>query len=363
MSSAEQVQNGASTSADPLAGHIGHLSSEQEAKFTEFKAVCEKDGVYQPGKGRSTLNETLLLRYLRARKFEVDDALKQLKETEAWRVTNKLDELYDTCDIDAFEEVRKVYHQWTGRRDLAGRPLYVYEISHIKNNMAAFEKSSHMLKSPSPTATSDAIPGKLRMLCALYEYMSELVLPLCNAVPTRPHPETPISTTTHIVDISNVGLMQFWNLKGHMQAASTLATAHYPETLERLFILGAPSFFPTVWNWIKRWFDPVTTSKIFILAEADMKQTLTRFVRPADLPKKYGGELEWEYGMAPSVDSEVLTALTGFEGGASAWPRGPLRCVAQPGAGAKVVARGTAAGKKRDEVVGVFEGKGESVSA
>src|SRR5438034_8056022 len=27
-------------------------------------------------------------------------------------------------------------------------------------------------------------------------------------------------------------------------------------------IIGAPSFFPTVWGWIKRWFDPVTTSKI-----------------------------------------------------------------------------------------------------
>jgi hypothetical protein len=38
------------------------------------------------------------------------------------------------------------------------------------------------------------------------------------------------------VDISGVGLKQFWNLKGHMQDASVLATAHYPETLDRIFV-------------------------------------------------------------------------------------------------------------------------------
>lgn len=108
--------------------------------------------------------------------------------------------------------------------------------------MASFEKSSTIIKSPSTASASDPIPGKLRMLCALYENMSEFVLPLCNAVPDRPHPETPVTTTSHIVDISNVGLMQFWNLKGHMQAASTLASAHYPETLDRVFVCPPPRF-------------------------------------------------------------------------------------------------------------------------
>ena len=43
-----------------------------------------------------------------------------------------------------------------------------------------------------------------------------------------------------------------------MSDASNLATAHYPETLDRIFVVGAPSFFPTVWEWAKRWFDPIT---------------------------------------------------------------------------------------------------------
>jgi len=339
-----------------MEGQFGHLSPDQEAKFTEFKAVCEKDGVYQPGKGRATLNEAALLRFLRARKFEIAGAFKQLKDTELWRESNKLDELYDTFDVDAFEEACKVYHQWTGRRDISGHPVYVYEISHIKNNMASFEKSSKIVKDTSIASATDPIPGKMRMLCALYENMSEFVLPLCNAVPNRPHPETPVTATSHIVDVSNVGLMQFWNLKAHMQAASTFASAYYPETLDRVFILGAPSFFPTVWGWIKRWFDPVTTSKIFVLSAAEVQPTLTRFMCPADLPKKYGGELEWEYGMPPSFDGEIARAVQGLT--ADKWVRGPLRWVAEPGGGAKIVARGTSQGKERNEVVGVFSGGG-----
>lgn len=48
-----------------------------------------------------------------------------------------------------------------------------------------------------------------------------------------------MSQSSNIVDISNVGLKTFWNLKSHMQDASQLATAHYPETLDRIFVSPA----------------------------------------------------------------------------------------------------------------------------
>ena len=57
--------------------------------------------------------------------------------------------------------------------------------------------------------------------------------PLSSQCTDRENPETPITLSTNIVDISHVSLRMFWNLKAHMQAASQLATAHYPETLDR----------------------------------------------------------------------------------------------------------------------------------
>jgi len=61
------------------------------------------------------------------------------------------------------------------------------------------------------------------------------VQPLCTEMRDRDDNETPITLSTNIVDVSGVSLRQFWNLKSHMQAASQLATAHYPETLDRMF--------------------------------------------------------------------------------------------------------------------------------
>ncbi|KAK6972160.1 CRAL-TRIO domain-containing protein [Favolaschia claudopus] len=334
MTSAADQPNDAHT-ADPLEGQYGHLSADQEAKFTEFKKTCETDGVYDPSKTRpTTLSDPDLLRFLRARKFDVGGALKQLKDTETWRQVNKLDELYDTCDVEAFEEALKVVSPTTNGPAAAtspGTPSTSTKSPTSKTNLAAFDRSSKIAHSSAPPtpAASDPIPPKLRMLCALYENMAEFVLPLCNAVPGRPHPEIP--------------------------AASTLASTYHPETLDRVFLIGAPSFFPTVWGWIKRWFDPVTTSKIFVLAAADVQPTLTRFMRPADLPKKYGGELEWEYGMPPSFDSEIAKVVKGRikeEG----WVRGPLRWVGDGQGGGRIEMRGTVEGKRREEeVVGEFK--------
>lgn len=129
------------------------------------------------------------------------------------------------------------YPQWTGRRDRRGIPIYVYVIKDLNSkNMAAYSSSASAGKTSATHTSSKVLPRLLRLF-ALYENMTQFVLPLCSDL-GRPHPETPVVNTTNIVDISGVGLKQFWNLKGHMQDASALATAHYPETLDRIFVCG-----------------------------------------------------------------------------------------------------------------------------
>lgn len=83
--------------------------------------------------------------------------------------------------------------------------------------------------------------------------------------------------------------------------------------LTRMQIIGAPAFFPTVWGWIKRWFDPVTTSKIFILSAAEVKPTLTSFMDPSSIPKQYGGDLDWKWGDMPFLDDEARKFVGALE--------------------------------------------------
>ncbi|KAI5304141.1 hypothetical protein KEM56_006804 [Ascosphaera pollenicola] len=293
----------ADTSDAWLNGQEAHLTSEQAKAFDHFKAALQKEGLYTPASNLqpASHDDSTLLRFLRARRFDVQGGLKQFEDTEKWRKENHIDELYAEIDIDSYEESRRMYPQWTGRRDKRGIPVYVFVIKHLNNkNMAAYSEKTDkepVLAKNHPST----VPNRLLRLFALYENMTQFVAPLCSSLP-RPHPESPIVATTNIVDISGVGLKQFWNLKSHMQDASVLATAHYPETLDRIYIIGAPSFFPTVWGWIKRWFDPVTTSKIFILSASEVKSTLERFMPPTSIPKQYGGELDWQWGDMPKLD-------------------------------------------------------------
>jgi len=80
--------------------------------------------------------------------------------------------------------------------------------------------------------------------------MTRFTFPLCSHLPHATSP-TPISSTTSIIDLGEVSLSSLWQLRHHLQEASSLSTANYPETLHHVAIVNSPSFFPTIWRWIK----------------------------------------------------------------------------------------------------------------
>lgn len=215
------------------------------------------------------------------------------------------------------------YPQWTGRRDRRGIPLYVFEIKNLDTKAVTEYEKQGAQSTFSDAKTDGKTPPGLLRLFSLYENLTRFNMPFCTQLPDREYPDVPITMSTNIVDVSNVGLKQFWNLKSHMQVASQLATAHYPETLDRIFIVGAPFFFGTVWGWIKRWFDPITVSKIFILNPGEVKSTMESFIDIRNIPKKYGGELDFEWG-ALSKPDPAWEGIVQWENGHTGFPTGPL---------------------------------------
>ena len=85
---------------------------------------------------------------------------------------------------------------------------------------------------------------------ALWEFVGQFTHALCSHLPHSTSP-TPICSVFTIIDFDNVSFKSLWSLRGHLQEASMLATANYPETLHAIAIVNSPSFFPTVWGWIK----------------------------------------------------------------------------------------------------------------
>ncbi|PKS07326.1 hypothetical protein jhhlp_005928 [Lomentospora prolificans] len=335
-------------------GHLGHLSDNETEALDTFKKLVEEEGIYTPGPPPSH-DDTVLLRYLRARRWVPAEALKQFKESHIWRKANDLDVLYHTIELDSYEQSRRMYPQWTGRRDRRGIPLYLFEIKQLDSKaVAEYERAGAASTFSKAKPDGKTPPGLLRLF-ALYENLTHFVMPFCSQLQDREFPNTPITMTTNIVDISGVGLKQFWNLKSHMQAASQLATAHYPETLDsefvcsRIFIIGAPVFFSTVWGWIKRWFDPITVSKIFILGSHEVESTLRQFIDPKNIPKKYGGELDFNWGQLPTVDP-AWDGIVEWADGHNSFPTGPhVWREIDDGKKMECIGIGSKGGKQREE--------------
>lgn len=72
----------------------------------------------------SSADEQFDSRFLRARRFDPDRALKQFSDAEAWRKQHNVDELYRTFPVEEMELAKKYYPTWTGRRDMVGIDPY-----------------------------------------------------------------------------------------------------------------------------------------------------------------------------------------------------------------------------------------------
>lgn len=70
------------------------------------------------------------------------------------------------------------------------------------------------------------------------EYVTQFVQPLC----AKLREDGVTVSTCNIIDLSNVGFRSFWNLRSLLQAASNMATAHYPESVERILVSSYPCF-------------------------------------------------------------------------------------------------------------------------
>ncbi|TFK24380.1 CRAL/TRIO domain-containing protein [Coprinopsis marcescibilis] len=283
-------------------GHLGHLTEAQSESLEEFRALLVKEGLYKPqatsDDGTSTSlpshDDPTLLRFLRARSFQPPAAVVQFKAAEEWRKQHDVENLFATgFTTEEIEAARMFYPRWTGRRDKQGLPLYVYRVSELEPMQKELDAVS--------------AKRKYQRIIVLYEIMVRFSFSLCSHLP-HPTSPNPISSTTTIIDLGEASFSSLFRLRGHFSEASKLATPYYPETLGTIVIVNSPAFFPTIWSWIKGWFDEVTRHKIHVLGR-DAKTELLNLIHPQDLPKMYGGELEWVFKDQPQLDADAASVL------------------------------------------------------
>ncbi|KAM0716098.1 hypothetical protein Q7P37_008612 [Cladosporium fusiforme] len=255
------------TAPDAQSGHPGHTTKEQDAAVQQLRQSLEADGYTQ------RLDTLTLLRFLRARKFIVEQSKQMFVDCEKWRSEfgGGLDNLVPNFDYQEKPQVFAYYPQYYHKTDKDGRPLYIEQLGKI--DLTAMRK-----------ITTDQ--RMLQNLVVEYEKMADPRLPACSRKSGHL-----LETSCSIMDLKGVGLGMMSNAYGYLQQASAISQNYYPERLGKLYVINAPWGFSSVFSVVKKFLDPVTVAKIHVLGSGYQKELLAQ-VPKENLPKQFGGECQ-----------------------------------------------------------------------
>ncbi|KAJ7886138.1 CRAL-TRIO domain-containing protein [Mycena olivaceomarginata] len=243
----------------PPPGRLGNLTPTQEAALAKFGAELRAEGAWVEARH----DDATLLRFLRARKFDVPKAKEMILACEKWRKEFGVDELVRSFKFTELKEVDKYYPQYYHAQ--SGRPIYIERIGAL-NVKALYACTS--------------LDRLLSHLVVEYESFLTTRLPSCSSAIGHP-----VDTSLTILDLGGVSLSNFIRVKDYVRAATNIGQNYYPECMGAFY------------NHQRA----VTASKVKILGgPAVYRPELLSVCEKEALPKEFGGECECPGGCSLS---------------------------------------------------------------
>lgn len=273
-------------------GTVGDLSPEQEVALNKFREEVKAMGVTDP-----RFDDTYLLRFLRARKFDLVKTKEMWVNFINWRKENNVDEIanYVFSEID---EVKQAWPHGYFRTDKKGRPIYIERTGLLK------------LQQLFKCTTEERM---IKYWIQSYERLTNQILPAC----AKARGEK-VEQTLTIIDLkgSSTKLMSK-QVYDFVKLASNIGQNYYPEIMGKMFIINAPLLFSGVWAMMKPWIDEKTRAKIEIIGskyEAKIHEHIDIF----SLPDFLGGKLtEADYGVNMSREQGPWVTVPVFDSNAN----------------------------------------------
>lgn len=247
---------------------------------------------------RHQFNETdgFLLRFLRARGFDLNKASLMLDNYLKWRISFHVKEICEIVRFPWITQLRAAYPHGYHGVDKIGRPIYIERIG--KADIVSVLKLASLSR-------------LLAYWVQQYEYVQRVILPACSIAAGRR-----IEQGISIIDLRGLGFSHCGSQSRHvMREIAKLSQDYFPEMLGAMVVVNAPSVFGPVWSFAKTLLDERTVAKITLLTSRSMhwREYLAQLVDPDQLPEFLGGtapDQKWDSNyLGPWKDESVLRKL------------------------------------------------------